>query len=290
MSQAALKSDADASQLIQAPVKEIYADADFNCRGKIVPADVIDLARSVAEHGLLQPIIIRPRRKNTPEPYKFCVISGHRRLAAYQLNEAEFIPAILRFDLEDEFKARTFNSIENLKRKDLTIGQEAKAVQPYLDAGWTMQEIAKELDVSQGWVFIRKAYTVYPPEIQQAADAGLIKQEQLRTLYALKDKKEKLFETAKAMKEANQRKDKGILKTIVSKKRQRAHSKVIRTRPEIQNMIDHMLKYTEDGFVATVALAWASGNVSNLDLYREFKKYCDEHAINYTIPEDLLAE
>lgn len=79
-----------------------------------------ELAASILEKGLLQPIIVRPKGK------KYEVVAGARRLKACKIAELKQIPAIIREDLTDE-EAFDLMITENLQREDVSPVEEARA-------------------------------------------------------------------------------------------------------------------------------------------------------------------
>src|SRR3990172_2037191 len=88
------------------PIKKIFSDPLFNCRGAIAPIDVVELARDIERNGLLQPIVVIPYL-NTASNYKvyeFKVILGHRRLKAHEVLKLETIKCIVKTEV-DENKA-----------------------------------------------------------------------------------------------------------------------------------------------------------------------------------------
>src|SRR5688500_7487781 len=96
-------------------MKEIYADKSWNSRGQILASDVIDLAKDVARRGLIKPITLRPLWENEiiqqRQGFKFFLVAGYRRYTAYRVNNAEYIPAIVRYDLVSEFECRDINAV-----------------------------------------------------------------------------------------------------------------------------------------------------------------------------------
>lgn len=279
MSPEAIASD-EAFGLPLYDVKKIYPDPKFNCRGSISPLDVIDLAKDISKNGLQQPIVIAPRRNDTPPGFDYMVIAGHRRHKAYMVNKRYLIPAVLREDL-DEFKARTLNFVENIKRQDLNLLQEAMGVKPYRDAGWSRQRIAKELDLTEGWVQIRLMVLDLPETLQQAVATGIFTQNQIRELHGIKDP-DKQLNIAKKLKEAKQRGDDLKVNALISKER-KPNSKKIRKRSEIFLAMEEIMNSLGPGF-HTRCLAWAAGQISDLELYHDLKVECGKAGINYQIP------
>jgi len=280
MTDAAVKSDANI-QINHLPVNKIYADPEFNCRGEIAYIDVVDLARSIARDGLQQPIKVRPRRASDPQGYDFIIISGHRRHRAYQILKKDTIPCIVQDGL-DEFKARTLNAIENLKRQDLNLMQEARTISHFVDAGWNRQQIADEVGMSTAWVQIRTQLIKMPKEIQLAAAAGEINQNQVRDLYAYRNNPEKQMDIVRKLKEQKERFE--GKKTEIVVKRAKATNKKIRKRSEMFELIETIMS-SYGPCLATRALAWASGEISDLELHESLKEACEKEGIAYTMPE-----
>jgi ParB/RepB/Spo0J family partition protein len=283
MSQLAINADRSMGLPLY-PVNKIYADPDFNCRGHIQPIDVIDLAKDIVKHGLQQPIVITLRRNDTPDGYDYVIVAGHRRHRAYQINKQPEIPAVLRTDLDD-FSARTLNAIENLKRQNLNIKQEARTVLPYYDAGWSRDEIAKELNVSPGWVQMRVMLLELPEDIQDEAAAGMINQTQLRELHRIKDR-DKRYETAKKFKEAKERGESAKVTAKLTKEN-RPNAKRRRTKTEVTSMMELIVDTCGGNNITTRTLAWANGDISDLEWHESFKMWCKEQGYTYNIPPEL---
>ena len=102
-----------------------------------------ELAGSLREHGLLQPITVRPN-PNGETPY--ILIAGERRWRAMKLLEWGEVHAIVRDGLSDR-EASSLQLLENIVRQDLNPVEEAQALQRFVDSGATVQDVAKSL----GW-------------------------------------------------------------------------------------------------------------------------------------------
>lgn len=265
-------------------VRKIYSDPDFNCRGEITPIDVVDLAKDIAITGLQQPIVIRPRLSNTPSGFDYVLVAGHRRHKAYFVNAWFEIPAILRTDLS-ELSARSLNLKENLKRQELNILQEAKAIQPYRNAGWNREAIALELGVSQAWVQIRVMVLDLPKPVQDAIAVGVLNQTQIREVYSLKDV-DKQLAAVKAVKEHKERSETRERKitTEIIKKPTKATLKRIRKTPEIFSFMEEIVAAYGQNCFATRCLAWSIGEVSDFEIRQDLQKFCVDAGKTYTIP------
>ncbi|GAG53330.1 unnamed protein product, partial [marine sediment metagenome] len=190
---------------------DIYLDNEFNCRGQIVPMDVVDLAKDIKINGLQFPIAVQPAEDvegGLPEGGKYRIVAGHRRFMAFRVNGEKKIPAMIKTGLS-ELRARLVNLSENLKREDLNILQEAGAVNSLRLLGMVQESIAVELGKSRTWVQIRLHLLRLPDDIQAEAAAGMLNQYQIRELFALDDN-EKRYSAVRKIKDARLRGEKGV--------------------------------------------------------------------------------
>ncbi len=260
----------------QVKLEDIYLDAEFNCRGDIRPLDVIDLVHDIERNGLQFPITVQ----EIDDPvYNYRIIAGHRRFTAFKVLKRETIPAMVREGL-DEVQARLLNLTENLKRKELNILQEAKAVQKLNTLGLTQHAIANELGMSRSWVQVRINLLGLPQAIQEEAAAGHLNQLQIKELSSLGDS-EKQYEAVKRIKNARLNGEKGI--SVAKKPEENPDSKKRQAKNIVKEMIIHIGKTLGYG-LTTRALAWANGEISSSDLYMEIKKAAEEQGIKYVIP------
>lgn len=102
------------------------------------------LSNSIAQSGLLQPILISSIENN---PHEFYIVAGHRRVEATKLLEEEFISAIV-INMDD--KALEVNAlVENIQRENLTSIEEAFAIKSLISSGIKQVELAKTLGKSK---------------------------------------------------------------------------------------------------------------------------------------------
>lgn len=167
----------DPDRIYDLPMKEIYADLTFNCRGHIDPASCAELAKDIKNKGLVQPVMVQPYDKVPGK--KFRIVMGHRRHMAHQINHAETIRAIVKEGLSD-LDARVLNICENIQRQDLNILQEAMSIDSLRRGGWNELQTADKIGMSRGWVQVRFMLLDLPIEIQHEAAAGLIPQSAIR--------------------------------------------------------------------------------------------------------------
>jgi ParB family transcriptional regulator, chromosome partitioning protein len=127
---------------------------------KIAPEDDA-LICSIREHGLLQPILIRPL------VHDFEIVAGHRRFKACRSLRWRFIPCKLR-EMSDK-QAYEIQLTENIQRKSMDPVEEAEAFRRYvIDFGWGgVTELAKKLGKSEEYVSHRIQLLKLPDEIKQ---------------------------------------------------------------------------------------------------------------------------
>lgn len=108
--------------------------------------DFENLKHSIKEHGLLQPIVIRPRE------YGFEIVAGHRRFSACKSLRWRFIPSKIR-EFSDK-EAYEIQLTENIQRKTMDPIEEAEAYHRYVvDFGWGgISDLAKKIGKSEEYV------------------------------------------------------------------------------------------------------------------------------------------
>ncbi|GAA3410433.1 ParB/RepB/Spo0J family partition protein [Streptosporangium vulgare] len=151
------------------------------------PRDIFDdealkeLAVSIGEVGLLQPIVVRATGDGRYE-----LIMGERRLRASKLAGLSEIPAIVRETHEDKLLLDAL--IENLQREQLNALEEAAAYQQLLsDFGATHEQLATRIGRSRSHVTNTVRLLKLPPSVQSKVAAGTISAGHARALLRLDD-------------------------------------------------------------------------------------------------------
>ena len=197
-------------EVTEIPISKIFNDVDFNCRGKILPIDVIDLVKDIQLNGLQFPIAVQPVYDVTTDigDFDYRIVAGHRRFVAFNVMGEDTIPVMIKRGLSEQ-QARLMNLNENLKRQDLNLLQEAKAIERLRLLGMNRREVGENLGVSTSWVQVRYNLLDLPDEIQMEAAAGLLNQQQIKQIFGLRDT-ERQFEAVKKIKNARLRGEQGI--------------------------------------------------------------------------------
>ncbi|WP_278926659.1 ParB/RepB/Spo0J family partition protein [Staphylococcus auricularis] len=154
------------------------------------PNKIKELADSIEEHGLLQPIVVRPIEENM-----FEIIAGERRFRALQQLQKPFAEVLIRH-LNDEETA-VVALIENIQRENLSVVEEAEAYKKLLEIGETTQsELAKSVGKSQSFIANKLRLLKLAPKVLEKLRENKITERHARALLSLSDEKqEELVDT-----------------------------------------------------------------------------------------------
>jgi ParB/RepB/Spo0J family partition protein len=120
-----------------------------------------ELAASIREHGVLQPVLVRPRPGN-----RFQLIAGERRWRASRRAGQDVIPALVE-DIDDE-TALEISIIENLQREDLSPLDEATMYDRMIrEHGYSIRKLAEKLGKDKGYLENRLRLADAPDEVRQ---------------------------------------------------------------------------------------------------------------------------
>jgi len=107
---------------------------------------IVELSESIKRHGLIQPIVVRPKSNGTYE-----IIAGERRWRACRLAELDTVPVIVK-DL-DERMLKEIALVENLQREDLNAVEEALGYKSLIESyGLTQEQLAESVGKSRSAV------------------------------------------------------------------------------------------------------------------------------------------
>lgn len=158
------------SEIIESGVREIPTNQispnRLQPRQRFDPEKLTELADSIREHGLVQPIVVRP----TETGYELIV--GERRWRAAQQAGIKVIPAVIK-DIGSDADVLEVALVENLQREDLNPLEEAAAFQYLIgEFGLTQEEVSKKVCRSRPQVANTLRLLNLDAEIQEAIQGG----------------------------------------------------------------------------------------------------------------------
>lgn len=148
--------------------------------------DISELAASIKEVGLLQPIVVRRRKGGDDGDAGYELIMGERRLRAAKEAGLETIPAVVRYAADDELLRDAL--LENLHRVQLNPLEEAAAYQQLLeDFNCTHAELSQRIARSRSQISNTLRLMKLPPLVQRRLAAGVLSAGHARSLLGLPD-------------------------------------------------------------------------------------------------------
>jgi ParB family transcriptional regulator, chromosome partitioning protein len=143
--------------------------------------DIKKMANSIRKHGLLQPIVVRPK-----EDYFEVVAGCTRYLACKSLNWRKISCHIVHLNEMQTFEVTL---IENIQRKSITPLEEANAFKQYIfDNGWgSVADLASKIEKSPSYITKRIGLLVLPSEIQESIKNSSLKPSTAEELLSIKD-------------------------------------------------------------------------------------------------------
>ena len=142
-----------------------------------------ELAQSMSENGIIQPILVRP---NPQKPGRYELIAGERRWRAAQIAQLHDIPTIIR-DFSTK-QATEISLIENIQRQDLTAIEEGLGYRALLDAhDYTQDQLAEIVGKSRPHISNMMRLLSLPDEIHDMILSGALTAGQARPLIGHED-------------------------------------------------------------------------------------------------------
>ena len=190
-----------------------------------------ELASSIKEHGIIQPLVLRRLGD------KYEIIAGERRYKAAQLAGLTEVPAIIS-NIDDN-KSAEIALVENVQRRNLNSLEEAKSYKKILDKeGLTQEELAKKIGVSQSTIANKLRLLNLTSEAQDALMNDKISERHARSLLSVTDPE----------------KQKALLNKVISERltvRQLDDEIKKESTPASESTLNHVPSYDELGDVGT---------------------------------------
>lgn len=164
------------------PIEQIEPNPD-QPRRYFNDADLADLANSIREKGVIQPLIVRPA---PGQPDRFQIVAGERRWRAAQMAQKHDLPVVVR-DLDDT-EVLEIAIIENIQRADLNPVEEASGYRQLMDRfGHTQERLAEALGKSRSHIANLLRLLSLPAEVQAYLADGRLSAGHARALIPTDD-------------------------------------------------------------------------------------------------------
>ncbi len=156
----------------QIPLDQIEV-SEFNTRKDLADGQfdstIEDLARSIEQQGLLQPITVYKRSDG-----RYALVAGQRRLLAHRFLGRETIDGLIRDEMTEE-DATAISLVENVHRADMNPRDKARAFKKLLDQLGNIQSVCRTTGVGEGTVRRYVQLLDLAHELQEGLAAGEVK-------------------------------------------------------------------------------------------------------------------
>jgi ParB family chromosome partitioning protein len=165
-----------------APIDHIHPNPD-QPRQRFAETALQELAASIKERGVIQPLIVRPHPTHTGT---FEIVAGERRWRAAQLAQLHELPVVIR-DFDD-LEVLEVAIIENVQRADLNAMEEAQGYRQLIDRfGHTQDQLAQALGKSRSHIANTMRLLALPDDIQDLVRGGQLTAGHARALLTSDD-------------------------------------------------------------------------------------------------------
>jgi len=229
----------------------------YQPRAVLERGELLSLASSIKEHGILQPLVVSKKIKQSErgQDIEYELIAGHRRLEAAKMAGLPHVPVVVREATDQERLELAL--IENIQRADLNAIEKAKAfTRLNNEFGLTHEQIGQKIGKSREVVSNTIRLLGLPGEIQQAVIEGKISEGHARGLAGIKDHQEvlKVFKEALAqgmsVREVEER-----AKAVTVKE----HTRKIAFLSEVKEFKENLMGYL--GFPVNITKSGTGGRV-----------------------------
>ena len=172
------------SSVLQVAIEDIIPNR-FQPRFAFDSASLSELANSIKQHGIIQPLVLRRIGD------KYEIIAGERRYKAAILAGLSSVPAVIA--QIDDRKSAEVAVAENVQRNGLTAIEEARSYKALLDEGYMSQEqLARKMGLSQSAISNKLRLLNLAPEVQDAVLENKISERHARALLVVKEPESQL--------------------------------------------------------------------------------------------------
>lgn len=187
------------------------------------------LAESIAQHGIIQPIVVRPKNG------MYMIVTGERRWRAARIAGLSKVPVII---IEaDDRKSAEIALVENIQRKDLNPVEEARAYADLIEEySYTQEDIARKVGRSRSSIANSIRLLALPDSILGKLSSGELAEGHAKVLLSIRDKdsREQAAETV-VSRDLSVRETEKLAKSLNRKKEDKAKAK----DPDVLTDVDH---------------------------------------------------
>jgi ParB family chromosome partitioning protein len=217
------------------------------------------LAESISQHGIIQPIVVRPKDG------MYMIVTGERRWRAARMAGLSEVPVIV---IEaDDRKAAELALVENIQRKDLNPVEEARAYADLIDEySYTQEEIAKKVGRSRSSIANSLRLLDLPEAVLEKLAEGALSEGHAKVVLSIKDKDtlEKAAETVIA-KELSVRETEKLVKALLEAPKPEVrvvydvdHTKILEQK--VQSIIGHTVKIVQNGKKSSIKIGFSDND------------------------------
>ena len=261
----ALFGDLDTSDVLASGSTSAAKDADQIDIDKIKPNEnqprrtfnedaLEELASSIHEHGVIQPIIVRPHN----EGYE--IVAGERRWRASRKAGLHKVPCLVR-DLTDE-QIMLIAIIENMQREDLNPVEEAEGLSSMINSyGLTQEQISRDVGKSRPYITNSLRLLKLPEEIRNMMICGDLSSGHGRALLAVDDRETQIKFAQKAVNEGLSVREVEALikKKPVAKSRKRVKDPdVVRIEKDLKRILGTRVNINQSGKKGKIEIEYFS--------------------------------
>ena len=247
------KEGEDIQKIENIPVQMIKPNP-YQPRKTFSQQSLEELAQSIKEFGLIQPITVRKTGVNGYE-----LIAGERRLRATKLANLDYIPAVII--TTDERDSAVLAMIENLQRENLHYLEEAAGYASLIeDHGFTQEELAKKLGKNQSTIANKLRVLKLPKEVKDLLIKHNLTERHARALLRLPDTELQLKIIDKIVEKGlNVKETENLISNVIEKIQQnnikKSKKKMIRNYKDLRlfvNTIKNAVSMLKDNGVSPV--------------------------------------